>query len=58
METVTKRDYFAGQALTGLLGPGPWSNEAIERVTRLAFQIADAMLAQSSESLPDSHSPA
>lgn len=46
---VDLRDWFAGQALAGLLaGPG-WTGpnaEGIEQVPLLAYQLADAMLEQ------------
>lgn len=45
------RDWFAGQALTGLLASGQWNNNGLddgfaEHIARHASNIADAMLAE------------
>jgi hypothetical protein len=44
--TLTLRDYFAGQALVGMMqAMRPYSNE-YERSAKAAYEQADAMLAQ------------
>jgi hypothetical protein len=43
-EELTLRDYFAGQALVGLLHPG-WERSAMNAVVA-AYCLADAMLAE------------
>lgn len=40
---MTLRDYFAGQALAGLLHTPPFDAETNARI---AYQVADAMLAE------------
>jgi len=53
------RDYFAGQALAGLLTAeivGEYSNE---HVAGIAYLIADAMMKQrNKKEVPDEHNPA
>ena len=48
---ISKRDYFAAQALTGLLSHGlPMEGDGggFERAAKAAFEYADAMTKQSS----------
>lgn len=46
---MSLRDYFAGQVATGLLrdlGFCPWGNETAEQLATMAYDLADAMLAE------------
>jgi hypothetical protein len=42
---MTLRDYFAGQALAGMLSEGRSNSNAIEWMPEKAYDLADAMLA-------------
>lgn len=48
---VTKREYFAAAALTGLLSRG----EAFENAVKGAYDIADAMIAKHSKDCKDEY---
>lgn len=41
---MTLRDYFAGQALTGLLAADTDNTWSVEAATKVAYKCADAML--------------
>lgn len=41
---MTLRDYFAGQALIGLLASGEEHNDDTSSVTAASYRMADAML--------------
>lgn len=44
---MSLRDYFAGQAIEGLLGKYSLNKpEDQETITRMAYQLSDAMLAE------------
>ena len=50
---MTLRDWFAGQALTGLLASGQWNNSGAgfeDFIAIHAGNIADAMLAERTKS--------
>ena len=40
---MTLRDYFAGQALTGLLADPKWTD--VPHMSKLSYMFADAMIA-------------
>lgn len=42
---LTKREYFAGLAMQGLLSDNEWSNDPVDRVAGWAVKHADALLA-------------
>ena len=47
---LTKREWFAGQALRGLLSDASWPGDVRfdpERDAKIAFKFADAMIAES-----------
>lgn len=41
---MTLRDYFAAQALSGMLGGAPGSHLRPDNAARVAYQYADAMV--------------
>jgi len=43
---MTLRDYFAGQALVGIIASDCSDKMAVEPRAKLAYRIADAMLAE------------
>jgi len=45
-EGMSMRDYFAGQALTGIIASDCSDKMAVEPRAKLAYRIADAMLAE------------
>jgi hypothetical protein len=45
-EGMTLRDYFAGQALSGIISSDCSDKMAVEPRAKLAYRIADAMLAE------------
>lgn len=47
-EGMTMRDYFAAQALVGLLSAGVGQNDE-HKVSEACFRVADAMLAERSK---------
>ena len=44
---MSQRDWFAGQALVGICVKGWPSTDSINHAARTAYQLADAMLAES-----------
>lgn len=48
-EGMTLRDWFAGQALGGMLGGTPGSHLQEEACAKAAYSYADAMLAERSK---------
>lgn len=49
-QTLSRRDYFAAQALNGMVGRGVDDNEAATDCARKAYLVADAMLSERAKS--------
>lgn len=46
-DRVSLRDHFAGLAMQALLSPNhPWGGNADEAIPRIAYKVADAMIAE------------
>ena len=50
-EGMTLRDWFAGQALAGMLADPHWPD--IPHVAKLSYQFADAMIAEGGRDASD-----
>lgn len=43
---LTKREYFAAQAMQGMIASNEWIADTLERVSKTAIEYADALIAE------------